>query len=247
MYNRFDVRVTLAPPRRGGDRAPGADRPPPRRRPPSARTPVGRNPEALRRLDAWLDGRPLEDATVAAYLAELHDQEPGAGRAPRRRWPRRLPRPGERTARVLAGYRWTAGNRGRGQARPFGAADLAVLATCRQPRLGDRGRLGRRRRRGRRQRRPRHRPPEQDGPGGREGGHPVREGAASPAWSVPLQVAVNPALGSVGLASELTSRGASTTDVMLVRVPGSGHRTHRQGPPPGRTPRAKNATRRGPS
>ena len=28
---------------------------------------------ALRRLDAWLDGRPLEDATLAAYLAELHD------------------------------------------------------------------------------------------------------------------------------------------------------------------------------
>ena len=47
---------------------------------------------------------------------------PGAGRAPRRRWPRRasglalparLPRPGERTARVIAGYRRTAGNRGR--------------------------------------------------------------------------------------------------------------------------------------
>ena len=33
---------------------------------------------ALRRLDAWLDGRPLEDATLAAYLAELHD----LGRAP---------------------------------------------------------------------------------------------------------------------------------------------------------------------
>ena len=32
---------------------------------------------ALRRLDAWLDGRPLHDVTMAAYLAELHD----AGRA----------------------------------------------------------------------------------------------------------------------------------------------------------------------
>ena len=32
---------------------------------------------ALRRLDAWLDGRPLHDVTRAAYLAELHD----AGRA----------------------------------------------------------------------------------------------------------------------------------------------------------------------
>ena len=37
---------------------------------------------------------------------------------------------GERTARVLAGYRRTAGERGRGQARPFGVSDLAaVLAT----------------------------------------------------------------------------------------------------------------------
>ncbi|MCY4637484.1 MAG: hypothetical protein OXG04_23800 [Acidobacteria bacterium] len=42
---------------------------------------------------------------------------------------------GERTARVLAGYRRTASDRGRGQARPFGLSDLAaVLATCHQPR-----------------------------------------------------------------------------------------------------------------
>ena len=42
---------------------------------------------------------------------------------------------GERTARVLAGYRRTALGRGRGQTRGFGAADLvAVLATCHQPR-----------------------------------------------------------------------------------------------------------------
>ena len=33
---------------------------------------------------------------------------------------------GERTARVLTGYRRTAGDRGRGQARPFSAADLAA-------------------------------------------------------------------------------------------------------------------------
>ena len=32
---------------------------------------------ALRRLDAWLDGRELNDMSLAAYLAELHD----AGRA----------------------------------------------------------------------------------------------------------------------------------------------------------------------
>ena len=52
-----------------------------------------------------------------------------------------LERPsGERTARVLAGYRRTAAGRGRGQAPPFTAADLAaVFATCRRPRR--RGRL----------------------------------------------------------------------------------------------------------
>ena len=33
---------------------------------------------ALHRLDAWLDHRDLDDATLALYLAELHD----AGRAP---------------------------------------------------------------------------------------------------------------------------------------------------------------------
>ena len=36
---------------------------------------------------------------------------------------------------MLAGYRRTAGDRGRGQARPFGVSDLAaVLATCHRPR-----------------------------------------------------------------------------------------------------------------
>ena len=104
---------------------------------------------ALRRLDAWLDGRPLEDATLAAYLAELHDQ----GRAPasastavaaacfRARLARAPSPAGERTSRVLAGYRRSAGDRGRGQTRPFGAADLAaVLATCHRPRRRGRGR-----------------------------------------------------------------------------------------------------------
>ena len=98
---------------------------------------------ALRRLDAWLDGRPLHDVTLAAYLAELHD----AGRASssasmavaaacfRAKLAGRPIPAGERTARVLAGYRRTAGDRGRGQARPFGVSDLAaVLATCHRPR-----------------------------------------------------------------------------------------------------------------
>ena len=45
-----------------------------------------------------------------------------------------------RPARVLAGYRRTASDRGRGQARPFGLSDLAaVLATCPRPRRRGRG------------------------------------------------------------------------------------------------------------
>ena len=103
---------------------------------------------ALRRLDVWLDGRELHDVTLAAYLAELHD----AGRASssasmavaaacfRTRLAGRPSPAGERTARVLAGYRRTASDRGRGQARPFGLSDLAaVLATCHRPRRRGRG------------------------------------------------------------------------------------------------------------
>ena len=41
---------------------------------------------------------------------------------------------------MLAGYQRTAGDRGRGQARPFGVSDLAaVLATCHRPRRRGRG------------------------------------------------------------------------------------------------------------
>ena len=103
---------------------------------------------ALRRLDAWLGGRQVDDATLAAYLAGLHDDGRAAASAAMAvaaaRFRARLrgqPDPaGERTARVLAGYRRTAGDRGRGQARPFSAADLAaVLATCSRPRRNRRG------------------------------------------------------------------------------------------------------------
>ena len=72
---------------------------------------------ALRRLDAWLDGRELDDVALAAYLAELHD----AGRASSSASmavaaacfrAKLADQPssgaGERTARVLAGYRRTA-------------------------------------------------------------------------------------------------------------------------------------------
>ena len=103
---------------------------------------------ALRRLDGWLAGRPLDDVSLAVYVAELHD----AGRASSsaamavaaacfRAKLAGQPHPaGERTARVLAGYRRTAGDRGRGQARAFSAADLAaVLATCHRPRRRGRG------------------------------------------------------------------------------------------------------------
>ena len=70
---------------------------------------------ALRRLDAWLDGRELHDVTQAAYLAELHD----AGRASssasmavaaacfRTKLAGQPSPAGERTTRVLAGYRRT--------------------------------------------------------------------------------------------------------------------------------------------
>ncbi len=103
---------------------------------------------ALRRLDAWLAGRTLDDRTLALHLAALHD----AGRAPasaalavaaagfRARLAGRPPPAGAQTARVLAGYRRTAAGRGRGQAPPFTAADLAaVLATCHRPRRRGRG------------------------------------------------------------------------------------------------------------
>ena len=82
---------------------------------------------SLRRLDAWLDGRELDDVTLAAYLAELHD----AGRASssasmavaaacfRAKLAGQPTPAGVRTARVLAGYRQTAADRGRGQARPW--------------------------------------------------------------------------------------------------------------------------------
>ena len=95
---------------------------------------------ALRRLDAWLDGRRLEDATLAAYLAELHD----LGRAPasastavaaacfRARLAHEPSPAGERTARVLAGYRRTAGERGRradaGRKQPQGSRHEGVIA-----------------------------------------------------------------------------------------------------------------------
>ena len=103
---------------------------------------------ALRQLDNWLAGRRLEDRALATYLAELHDQGRAASSAAMAvaaaRFRAKLagePNPaGEATARVLAGYRRTAGDRGRGQAPAFTAADLAAVnATCHRPRRRGRG------------------------------------------------------------------------------------------------------------
>ena len=103
---------------------------------------------ALRRLDAWLDGRELHDVTLAAYLAALHADGRAASSASmavaaacfRAKLDGQPAPAGKRTARVLAGYRRTASDRGRGQPRPFGLSDLAaVLATCHRPRRRGRG------------------------------------------------------------------------------------------------------------
>ena len=103
---------------------------------------------ALRRLDAWRGAAPVDDASLAVYLGELFE----AGRAPATaalavaavRFRAKLagqPDPaGEATARVLAGYRRTAADRGRGQAAPLSADGLAaILATAARPRTDGRG------------------------------------------------------------------------------------------------------------
>ena len=78
---------------------------------------------ALRRLDRWLDGRRLDDAALAAYLASLYE----TGRSPAvagmaaaaLRFQMKLtakPSPvGPATERVLAGFRRKGAGRGRGQ------------------------------------------------------------------------------------------------------------------------------------
>ena len=178
---------------------------------------------ALRRLDAWLAGRALEDATLAVYLAELHEQ----GRAPSSastavaaaRFRARLvgePSPaGERTARVLrsevSALRWadvaeSAAGDGmlvtvrRGKTNPAGetkdvrfvkgnvARALQTLRSASSPSPGD--------------------PvvplsPQMVG---------LRFQAAARSAGIEPVTAHS---GRVGLASELTRRGASTTDVML--------------------------------
>ena len=79
---------------------------------------------ALRRLDAWLAGRRLDDQALAAYLAELHDQ----GRAPASAStvvPRRASGPASPMSRARPGNAPpgsspAAGAVGRGDCRPHG-------------------------------------------------------------------------------------------------------------------------------
>ena len=93
-------------------------------------------------------GQELTDTGIAEYLAALHE----AGRAPasaaqavaalkfRARLARQPDPTGEQTARVMAGYRRTAHDRGRGQAPAMLADDLAaIVATARTPRPRARG------------------------------------------------------------------------------------------------------------
>ena len=88
-----------------------------------------------------MTGRRLEDATLAAYLAELHarGQSPGERASPAavaaacfRAGLAGGPSPaGKRTTGVLAGYRRT---RPRAGAGVRGTDVVAILATCHRPR-----------------------------------------------------------------------------------------------------------------
>lgn len=103
---------------------------------------------ALARLNNWLDGRPLNDATLATYLGVLFDSGRSAGSAAVTvaaiKFQARVsnqPTPiGAATERVLAGYRRQARERGRGQAAPMTVANLAaIIGTARTPRRTKRG------------------------------------------------------------------------------------------------------------
>ena len=97
-------------------------------RPPSAPNTRRAYSGALRRLDAWLDGRPLEDTTLAAYLGRAPRAPASAATAVaaacfRAPFDGRRTLTGERTVRTLAGYRNRPAAAGEGQARPFGGSE----------------------------------------------------------------------------------------------------------------------------
>ena len=60
---------------------------------------------ALGQLDSWLAGRKLDDAALAAYLAEFHNAGRAASSSAATAVAGQTDPAGERTARVLAGYR----------------------------------------------------------------------------------------------------------------------------------------------
>ena len=129
----------------------------------------------------------VSDNTRRAYLAELHDAGRAASSAAlavaaarfRAGLAGQADPAGEQTARVLAGYRRTAGDRG--QARSFSAA--AAPAPAGRVVLLSPQMIG------------------------------LRFSAAARAAGIERRVTAHS--GRVGLANELTRRGASTTDVML--------------------------------
>ena len=103
------------------------------------------------RCGAWTHGGGpprLTTPSLAVYLGTIYE----AGRAPasaamavaavrfRARLAGQADPAGERTARVLGGFRRTAADRGRGQAAPLRADGLAaILATAERPRTDGRG------------------------------------------------------------------------------------------------------------
>ena len=101
------------------------------------------------RLDTWRGTALVDDASLAVYLGDAlrggpraRNRRPGRRRRPVSGQARRSGRtpPGNATARVLAGYRRTAADRGRGQAAPLSADGLAaILATAERPRTDGRG------------------------------------------------------------------------------------------------------------
>ena len=103
---------------------------------------------ALRRLDDWLAARPATDETLAGYLSELFDAGKASASASmviaavrfRARLSGLESPTGPATERVLAGFRRKATGRGRGQAKPCTADNLAaILATAALPRTNGRG------------------------------------------------------------------------------------------------------------
>ena len=157
---------------------------------------------ALRQFDTWRGAAPATDATLAAYLGFLFEQ----GRAPAtaalvvaavtfRATLAGTPVRGPQTDRVLAGFRRArVARRGAGHHR---GRDPRHRASLENRPGGDR-----RRRALSQERRRRSRTPQQLG----------RRFTAAAA-GLPGRLTAHS--GRVGLASELTARGASTTDVML--------------------------------